>query len=122
MIKTKVKASVSQAADHIKESLKEKGFTLFCDIDHQANAAKVDLTMPASRVLIFGNPMAGTALMNKDITMSLDLPLRIALVDDNGETLAIHQSTDDYIANYHVKDHPVLEKVENLFKALISSL
>lgn len=119
---TKVNLSVSESADQLKKSLQEKGFTIFCDVDHQANAKGADLEMPASRVLIFGNPVAGTKLMLKDIFMSLDLPLRLAIVDNGGETFVIHQTSDDYRTNYKVENHPVLEKIESLFDTLISEI
>jgi len=112
MKRTSVTLSVNESADKIKKSLQEKGFTIFCDIDHQTNAKKVGLDMPESRVLIFGNPMAGTKLMQKDITMSLDLPLRIAIVEDG----------EDYCNNYQVENHPVLEKIESLFATISSEL
>ena len=118
----KVNLSVSETADHLNKSLQEKGFTIFCDIDHQANAKAVDLDMPASRVLIFGNPVAGTKLMLKDIAMSLDLPLRLAIVDNNGQTVIIHQTSKDYSNNYLVENHPVLEKIESLFSTLVSEI
>ena len=117
-----LKKSVSESAKHIKNSLQEKGFALFCDIDHQANAGSVDLDMPASRALIFGNPVAGTKLMQKYINMSFDLPLRLAIVDNNGQTMLIHQTTEDYCHNYQVKGHPVLEKIESLFSVLVTEL
>mgnify|MGYP002526817994 CR=1 FL=1 len=122
MIKTKVNLSVSESVERIKKSLQEKDFTIFYDIDHQANAIGADLEMPASRVLIFGNPVAGTKLMQKDIAMSLDLPLRLAIVDDDGETLIIHQTSEDYCRNYQVENHPVLKKVEELFATLVSEI
>ena len=122
MNKVEVNLSVAETANAIKNTLEEKGFTIFCDIDHQANAKNVDLDMPASRVLIFGNPMAGTKLMQKDIAMSLDLPLRIAVVDDEGKTMIIHQTTEDYCASYNVEGHPVLEKVESLFSGITSAM
>ena len=117
-----LKLSVPESVDRIKESLKEKGFTLFCDVDHQANANSVDLEMPASRVLIFGNPVAGTKLMQRDIAMRLDLPLRLAIVDKDEQTMLIHQTTQDYCRNYQVENHPILEKIESLFVALASEI
>ena len=117
-----IKLSVSESTEHVKKSLHEKGFTVFCDIDHQSNADSVDLDLPASRALIFGNPIAGTKLMQKDITISLDLPLRLAIVDKDGQTMLIHQSAEDYCINYQVKNHPVLEKIESLFATLASEL
>jgi len=117
-----VRLSVKEAATHLIMSLQEKGFTLFCDGDHQSNAVSADIELPASRALIFGNPVAGTMLMQKDITMSYDLPLRIALVDKDGQTILIHQTSKDYCSNYQVENHPVLEKIDTLFSALTSEL
>ena len=122
MKRTKVNLSVTDSAECLTKSLQEKGFNIFCDIDHQANGKNVDLEMPASRVLIFGNPVAGTKLMQKDIAMSLDLPLRLAIVDNDGETLIIHQTSEDYCRNYQVENHPVLKKVEELFTTLVSEI
>ncbi len=119
---TPLKLSVSESAERAKEILAEKGFTLFCDVDHQANADNVDLEMPASRALIFGNPVAGTKLMQQDISISLDLPLRLAIVNKDGQTMLIHQTTKDYCSHYQVQNHPVLDKIEALFSALASEL
>lgn len=122
MKKIKLDLSVSEAAEKLKISLLNKGFTLFADIDHQANAASVDLEMPASRALIFGNPEAGTKLMQKDIFMSLDLPLRLAIVEKDAQTILIHQTIEDYSKIYQVDNHPVLEKIKGLFSTLASEL
>ena len=122
MKQTVLKIPVSEAVEVIKKSLLVKGFILFAEIDHQANAVSAGLEMPASRTLIFGKPVAGTKLMQKDIFISLDLPLRLAVVEKDGEVVLIHQTTDDYIGNYQVEGHPVLEKIEGLFAALTSEL
>ena len=117
-----LKLSVAEAAEQIKKSLVTKGFTLFCDVDHQANAESVGLDMPASRMLAFGNPLAGTKLMQTDLFISLDLPIRLALVDNEGTTLMVHQTTEDYCQSYQVAGHPVLEKIESLFTTLAKEL
>jgi uncharacterized protein (DUF302 family) len=122
MKKVPLKLSVSESTEQVKTSLKGKGFTLFCDVDHQANAASVGMEMPASRVLIFGNPIAGTKLMQKDIAMSLDLPLRLAIFDNNEQTMLLHQTSEDFSRVYAVENHPVLENVETLFATLASEL
>lgn len=122
MNKIKVERSVADSAEILKISLQKKGFNIFCDIDHQANANGVDIEMPASRVLIFGNPLAGTKLMQADIAMSLDLPLRLAIVEHDGATWVIHQTSEDYCRDYQVVNHPVLSKIEALFATLITEL
>ncbi len=122
MNKVSIPLSVDEAAERTKLSLDAKGFTLFADIDHQANAKSVDLEMSGSRLIVFGNPLAGTKLMQADIAISLDLPLRIAIVEAADETLFIHQTSDYFHAHYGVENHPVLEKIEALFATLISEL
>ena len=118
-----VTPSVAESTNQIKKMLQEKGFTIFCEIDHKKNASDAGLKMPESRVLIFGNPEAGTKLMLADITMSLDLPMRIAITEnDAGSTQVIYQTSEDYSKNYQVKDHPVLGKIDALFGALVSAL
>ena len=71
MKKIKTNLSVKEATDKIKNSLEEKGFILFGDVDHQANAKKVDLTMPASRTLIFGNPLQVSRKMTKSYSLEM---------------------------------------------------
>ena len=122
MKKIKIALSVADAAEHFTRSLKEKGFKIICDVDHQANANGVDLELPASRLLIFGNPAVGTKLMQQDLAMSLDLPLRLAIIDDAGQTLLIHHTSDDYCNNYQVENHPVLKGIEALFATLASEV
>ena len=122
MKKINVSCSVAEAAESITSQLTDKGFKIFAYIDHQANASSVDLELPAARSIIFGNPMAGTKLMQKDITMSFDLPLRIAVVDQGGQTVVIHQTIEGYCKQYDVEGHPVLEKIEALFSSLAATL
>ena len=114
--------SGDEAIERIKSYLGKKEFEIFADINHQSNAKSANFDMPYSRVLIFGNPLAGTKLMQKDIFMSYDMPLRVAIVEKENEMFLIHQTSADYINQYQVEGHPVLEKVENLFSALASEL
>jgi len=55
--------SVDETVDKLKAILKSKEVTLFALVDHSGEAAKVGLPMPPTKLLIFGNPKAGTPLM-----------------------------------------------------------
>jgi uncharacterized protein (DUF302 family) len=122
MTKTKLPLTVKATIEQLKTSLTNKGFQIFAEIDHQANAQEVDLEMGESCVLLFGNPQAGTLLMQKDIFISLDLPLRLAVVSADHDTWLIHQDSSDYTKLYQVEGHPVLEKVTALYATLIDEL
>jgi uncharacterized protein (DUF302 family) len=73
--------------DRLTAAIEGKGMTVIARIDHAGAAAKVGLTLRATEVVIFGNPRAGTGLMQAAQTMGIDLPLR-ALVwqDESGKT------------------------------------
>jgi len=115
--------SVAEAAEACGQFLKDNGFTVFCEIDHQRNATQVGLEMPAARTLIFGKPEAGTKLMQQDIHTSFDLPLRLAIAERGGSCVLIHLTADDFSSRYDIADnHPVLEAVGGLFDALQSKL
>lgn len=51
--------------------------TVFTSIEHDSAAAAVALELPFTRVLIFGNPCAGTPLMQQVPSLAIDLPMRI---------------------------------------------
>ena len=58
--------------------------TIVAELDHQANAANVELELLPTKVIIFGNPNLGTPLMQNSQTTALDLPQKI-LVYENAE-------------------------------------
>jgi uncharacterized protein (DUF302 family) len=72
----------SRTVERLKSLLSQKGIQLFADIDHAAGARQVGLLLRPTRVLIFGNPAAGTPLMQDEQTIGLDLPLRILVWED----------------------------------------
>jgi uncharacterized protein (DUF302 family) len=67
--------------------LKAKGVTVFAQIDHAAGAAGVGLTLRPTTLVVFGNPAAGTPLMQAAQTAGIDLPLK-ALVWQDAEGAA----------------------------------
>ena len=80
--------SVDETVARLEALLKEKGVKLFCVVDHSGEAAKVGLTMPATKLLIFGNPAAGTPVMLAAPSAALDLPLKILVAEDeSGKTM-----------------------------------
>jgi uncharacterized protein (DUF302 family) len=103
--------SVDRTVERFKAIIEKKGFTLFSVIDHQANAKSVDLEMNASKVVIFGNPKGGTVLMNSDIRISLELPLKVAVYQDEGGVKLIYKDPKSYEKQFSVKGSKVIKKV-----------
>ena len=80
--------SVDETVARLEFLLKEKGVKLFCVVDHSGEAAAAGLTMPATKLMIFGNPMAGTPVMLAAPSAALDLPLKILVAEGpDGKTV-----------------------------------
>lgn len=69
---------VSTTLDRLAAIAEKNGLTVFARIDHAAGAAKAGLELRPTQLLIFGNPKAGTPLMQSDQRIALDLPLKVA--------------------------------------------
>jgi uncharacterized protein (DUF302 family) len=76
-----------ETMQRLEAAVKAKGFTVFAHVDHSAEATQVNLNLPPTDLLIFGNPKGGTPLMRSNQTIGIDLPLK-ALVwqDEKGMT------------------------------------
>jgi uncharacterized protein (DUF302 family) len=80
--------SVDETVARLEALLREKGVKLFCVVDHSGEAAKAGLTMPATKLMIFGNPAAGTPAMLAAPSAALDLPLKILVAEsEDGKTM-----------------------------------
>ena len=75
--------------------------SIVAEVDHQANAASVDLDLNPTRVIFFGNPNLGTPLMQKNQLAGLDLPQKILIYEnDEGEVYAGFNNTT-YLSTRH---------------------
>jgi uncharacterized protein (DUF302 family) len=78
---------VKETLDRLTHVVESKGLTVFCRIDHSANAVGAGLQLRPTEVLIFGNAKGGTPLMQAAQTIGIDLPLRaLAWEDAAGKT------------------------------------
>ena len=73
-----------ETMDRLAAAVTKRGMAILAHIDHAAAAAKVGMKLRPTQVLIFGNPTAGTPLMQ---SVGIDLPLKsLAWEDEVGKT------------------------------------
>src|SRR5208283_1046521 len=89
--------SVDQTVDKLQAILKSKGVAVFALVDHSGGAAKVGLKMPPAKVLIFGNPKAGTPLMLAAPLVALELPMKILIWEDSQGKVWLSYNTPAYL-------------------------
>lgn len=80
--------SIDETVNRLQVILRDKGLKLFCLVDHSGEAHAVGIEMPPTKLLIFGNPKAGTPLMLAAASAALDLPAKILVSEQpDGTTL-----------------------------------
>ena len=93
--------SAAETVERLKKLLADKGIQLFAHIDHAAAAKKVGMTLRPTQVLIFGNPKAGTPLMQSRQTIGLDLPLRTLIWEDDKGKVWLTYTRLEIVAHRH---------------------
>ena len=94
---------VPEIVARLKALLAQKGIEVFAHIDHAAGAREVGLPLRPTQVLIFGNPRAGTPLMQSRQTVGLELPLRaLAWEDEEGKAWLTYRRVADLAGQYRV--------------------
>ncbi len=122
-IKKKSAFSVQETIDKLEAILKEKGIAVFAKINHFQNAKDIDLEMNKSQVMLFGNPKIGTLMMQKNIFLSLDLPLKIAIVkDDSSNVWVVYNSTNIFRERYDFSDSEIIERIDTLLDTITNSI
>lgn len=93
--------SVDETVDRLKHLLQEKGIQLFALVDHSGEAAKVGIEMPATKLVIFGSPKAGTPLMLATPSIAIDLPMKILIAEDKSGSVSVSWNAPAYLAARH---------------------
>jgi uncharacterized protein (DUF302 family) len=105
---------VAATLDRLSAALKAKSVREFARIDHAAGAAEVGLTLRPTTVVIFGNPAAGTAPMQADQRIGLDLPLKVLVWQDETGQAWLTYSDPMWLAARYGLDDAALPAVQRL--------
>ena len=100
-ITTKVSPkSVSETASRLTGILASKGLKVFAVIDQSAEAAQVGQQLRETTLVLFGSPAAGTPVMVAAPMAALDLPLKVLIWDDQGQTKVSYYGPAALAARY----------------------
>jgi len=106
------KHSVDETVEKLKGILQSRGVTLFALVDHSGEAERVGMKMPATRLLIFGSPKAGTPLMQAAPSIAIDLPLKILVWQDGEEKVWLSYNSPEYLKERHGLPPQLLANIE----------
>ena len=103
--------SVADTVTRLLAVLAARELTVFAMIDHSGEAAKAGLKMRPTKLLIFGNPKAGTPVMLAAPSSAIDLPLKILIWEDAQGKVWVAYNSPAYLQERH--DFPP-ELVQNI--------
>src|SRR5262245_63216865 len=93
--------SVAQTIDALKHVMADRGFTVFNVIDHSGVAERVGVRMPDSKLVMFGKPTVGAAVMLAAPTAALDLPLKVLVWEDGNGAVSVSYNSPGFLAARH---------------------
>ncbi len=93
--------SVDETVQKLKDILQAKGVMLFAVVDHSGEASKAGMQMPNTKLVIFGNPKAGTPVMLAAPSIALDLPLKILVSEDGAGKVWVSYNSAQYLQERH---------------------
>jgi uncharacterized protein (DUF302 family) len=109
----------AQTLAALLDAIARRGLTVFARTDHAAGARAAGLELADEEVVVFGNPIAGTPLMQSDPRIGVELPLRMLVWSDGEQALLGYRDPRELLDDYDVAEHAaILEQMAKLLAEL----
>jgi uncharacterized protein (DUF302 family) len=92
--------SIEETVARLTELIAGRGMKIFDVIDQSAEARSVGLHLRPTILVIFGNPVAGTTVMDAAPLTALDLPLKVLVWADGDQTKVSYNSPSAFAHRY----------------------
>lgn len=113
--------TVAVTMDRLVRALERRRITVFARVDHGGGARAAGLELADEELLIFGDPRAGTLLMQADAEVGYELPLRVLAWDDGGRTHVGYSPPLGLAERYAVSDRQdLLDRMTGLLDELLA--
>ena len=94
--------SVTETTSRLTGMLSAKGLKVFAVIDQSGEASAVGMKLRETTLVLFGNPAAGTPVMVAAPLSALDLPLKVLIWADEGQTKVSYYAPAALAASHHL--------------------
>lgn len=104
-------------------TLQSHGMKVLARVNHAKAAAGAGLELRPTELLIFGNPAAGTPLMQKRQTAAIDLPQKALVWQDEEGVVRITFNDPQYLVERHgIEDDTVAARMKDSFEAIATEV
>jgi uncharacterized protein (DUF302 family) len=93
---------VADTVSRLTDMIGAKGMKIFGVIDQSAEAREAGLELRDTTLVMFGSPAAGTPVMEASPLSALDLPLKVLVWADAGQTKVSYYAPSALAARYHL--------------------
>ena len=122
MISVVSSSGFSETLARLLDAIARKGLTVFAQIDHAAAAREVGMDLANEVLVVFGNPRAGTLLMQDDPRVGIELPLRVLVWEQGGESVVGYNNPKRLADSYKLTAQaPTLDTMSALLHALVDA-
>jgi uncharacterized protein (DUF302 family) len=116
--------SVTETVDRLRRLMGDRGFTVFNVIDHSGVAERAGVQMPESKLVMFGKPTVGAAVMVAAPLAALDIPLKVLVWEDGNGAVSVSYNSPEFLAErYHLEGalRAPFDAVESIVEAVSGS-
>ena len=103
--------SVDETVEKLQQILHANGVKLFALVDHSGEAESVGMHLRPTKLLIFGNPKAGTPLMIAAPSIAIDLPLKILVSEDADGKVWISYNSPGFLQARHKLPQELVQNI-----------
>ena len=118
--------SFDETVVRLQNELETENIRVFSIIDHSSEAQKAGLELRRTTVLIVGNPKVGTALMQENQLLAIELPLKILIAEnEEGKVVVSYKKSVSLVQDYNLEktaentkmiDKKMSEVIENAIR------
>ena len=106
----------------LREAIEASPASVIHEIDHAAGATSAGMELAPTTLVIFGNPVAGTPLMQADPTVGLALPMKVLVLERDGMVELVYDDPAMLPERYDLGDAAVVtEKMSGLVTGLVDA-
>ena len=114
-----------ETMDRLEAEIRQRAMHVFIRIDHAAGAAEASLELLPTELIVFGNALAGTPLMQADQTVGIDLPLKALVWQDPSEKTWVTYAEPAAIAVRHElgnETEEIVRRMTALVEAIVGTV
>ena len=103
----------------LRDAIEASPASIISEVDHAAAAEGAGLELGATTLVIFGNPQAGTQLMQADQRVGLALPMKMLVIETADGVRLVFDDPSDLAETYELGDAAaVTERMSGLVASL----